>query len=89
MKFFRDTPLINGSDVWCSKNNNKDEYFQINSPEISNFTSVLIQGYKACKKSTSCLNCFYIKNFSLQYSLDGAKWENYKNGTTFTGNSDS
>ncbi|KAK3727870.1 hypothetical protein QZH41_010595 [Actinostola sp. cb2023] len=67
---------------WCTDKKNKHQYLQIDLGHVRAVSGVATQGY---------LGDNYVKNYKMNYSLDGQEWKGYtQNGAskTFSGNWD-
>lgn len=66
--------------AWCSKANKVGQWIQVELKSVSKVTAVATQSHYNYDTR--------VKSYSLQYSLDGIHFTDFKGGKVFTGNKD-
>lgn len=66
--------------AWCSKVNQVGQWIQVELDSVAKITAVATQSHYDSPTR--------VKSYSLQYSLDGIHFTDFKGGKVFTGNKD-
>jgi hypothetical protein len=64
-------------ECWCAGSTSNDEFIQASSPVPMIFSRIELKGRDSANE--------FIRSFKITYSSDGITWNNYKDGTIFTG----
>uniref|UniRef100_A0A665V3Z5 Coagulation factor V n=1 Tax=Echeneis naucrates TaxID=173247 RepID=A0A665V3Z5_ECHNA len=72
-------------NAWQAKNNNMNQWLQVELPQVKKITGIITQGAKSLGKE------MFVDSYSLQYSNDGIRWIDYTDDEdslykTFSGN---
>jgi hypothetical protein len=81
-------PFLNSTGTWCANTKKPGQFFQISAPEIVIWKSIMTQDkYRDPNYNTDCSKCCsFVKNYTVQYTIDGFNWYSYASAKIFQAN---